>query len=220
MLKIGQLACPRMSDLKKRRERPGQKSQCLLLLNLGSVIGSLLPYYIDQPWCHVGGELYEQVTTKQWGPLGIISESGYQRHCGTFVGAARHEWEQTTWLPWNCDPHWWFCQLNFPLASYEDLASTTDFPLFYSAFRQPWWPPCSDTWFHPAHPVYVTPHLAVNPKEGGLDLLMGGWTQETHSWPRIVIKHTPTSSEWLISLMLTYQTLWSLSNEEIKAQRS
>lgn len=80
-LKTGQLASPKMSDLKKRRERPGQKSQCLLLLNLGSVIGSLLPYYIDQPWCPVGEELYGHVTTKQWGPLGVISESGYQRHC-------------------------------------------------------------------------------------------------------------------------------------------
>lgn len=192
-LKTGQLASPRMSDLKKRRERPGQKSQCLLLLNLGSVIGSLLPYYIDQPWCHVGEELYGHVTTKQWGPLGVISESGYQRHCELFWSSqawvgADHLTSLKLWSPLV------FCQLNFPLASFEDLASTADFPLFYSAFQQQWWPLCSDTWLYPAHPVYVTPHLAVNPKEGGLDLFMGGCTQETPSWPRIVVKHTPTSS--------------------------
>lgn len=60
------------NEWSESEERPGQKSQCLLLLNLGSVIGSLLPCYIGQPWCHVGGELHEHVTTKQWTTGGLF----------------------------------------------------------------------------------------------------------------------------------------------------
>lgn len=188
MLKTWHLASLRVRDLKeRRRERPRQKPRCLLLLNLGCFIPSLLScsstvLHRSTP-VQCGKGLLENVTTRKWASLGVISETGYQRHCSqAWVGA-----DHLTSLE--------FCWASvavttpLPLASFEDFTCTADFPQGLAAeVRATMLWDLAHSWLSCVH----DPTLQWVPKEG-LDLSMDGGTQETPLRSGTVVKYTPTS---------------------------
>lgn len=127
---------------KKKRKKETYRSHTVLILDVSSRITSGLLDRSTLLQC--GRELYENVTTKgegHWGLFQSLAIRDTVRHLLEHPGMSGSR----PWLPWNCDQHLWLCQLNFLLASFEDFTSTADFPLFYRAFQQGWWPPCSET---------------------------------------------------------------------------
>lgn len=193
VLKTWQLASPRVI-WKREEERNQDRNHYIfyyLILDVSyhHFCPILLPYYVP-------GTMWEGAIGKRHyrrrGTLGVISKTGYQRHREGFAGAARHEWEQTTWLLWNLVHHLWFRQLNFPLASFEDFSLITDFPPSHRAFQK-WWPHA--LWLHPfllTLCAWPPPCNEWAPRRK-LGFIHGRCTQETPFLSGIVVKHTPTS---------------------------
>ena len=174
----------------QKKKRNIQKPQCL---NLGCVIGSLLPYYIDQLCYNVGGNC-----TRTW-LLKMRAIGGYFR--------ARLWLSETLWgICWNIQA-WVGADHDFPgivISIYGSASSTSFWHHLRTLLPQQTSPyftgPSSRGDGHHALrlapsclPCVYDPHLAMSPKAGGLDLFMGACTQETPSLPKIVVKHTPTS---------------------------